>query len=54
MKIYLASVEEHSIKKTQQIKILLSFYDLTINTIPFRKETFKIIKEMKWKSKNKS
>lgn len=52
MKIYLAAIEEHSINST--IKILLSFYDLTINTIPFRKKTFEAIKEIKCKSKNKN
>ena len=52
MKIYMAAGDEHSVDL--RINILLSFYDLTISTIPFRKKTFQIIKENQWKSKNKN
>jgi len=39
MKIYLACGEIHNLK---QIKtILLSYYDVFLSSIPFRKETFK-------------
>ena len=39
MKIYLAAGEEHTVNL--RINILLSFYDLTISTIPFRKKHLK-------------
>lgn len=42
MKIYIAAPEPHDLEITKQI--LLSFYDLEISTIPFRKKTWKIIK----------
>jgi hypothetical protein len=42
MKTYFASVEKHLIKKTKNI--LLSYWDLLEeNSIPFRKETFKLL-----------
>ena len=42
MKIYFASTEPHNMKMVKLI--LLSFYDIYISSIPFRKETFKILK----------
>jgi len=46
MKIYIAGPEPHDLKVTKHI--LLSFYDIYISTLPFRKETFKqIINETK-------
>lgn len=39
MKVYLASPQAFALPKLN--KMLLSFYDLTISPIPFRKETFK-------------
>lgn len=43
MKIYLAAVE--SPKHLRMIpNCLLSYYDIEITTVPFRKETFKTIK----------
>ena len=39
MKIYIAGPEPHDLKVAKTI--LLSFYDIYISTIPFRKETFK-------------
>ena len=36
MKIYIAAPEPHDLEITKQI--LLSFYDLEISTIPFRKK----------------
>jgi hypothetical protein len=52
MIIYLASIEPHNIifmnrVDSQQQTILLSYYDLSCEGLPFRKETFKIIKERK-------
>ena len=46
MKIYIACPEPNDLKITKHI--LLSFYDIYISTIPFRKGTFKqIIKHEK-------
>jgi len=42
MKIYIASPEPNDLKVAKYI--LLSFYDIYISTLPFRKETFKQIK----------
>lgn len=41
MRIYFAATEPHN---SQPKNVLLSFWDM-INTIPFRKATFKLIKE---------
>jgi hypothetical protein len=45
MKIYFADPEPNELKITQQI--LLSYYDIYISTIPFRKETWRLISETK-------
>lgn len=48
MKIYFASmglVDINKEREREDLNILLSFYDLTISLIPFRKETFKWIKD---------
>ena len=42
MKIYIAATEPHGLRITKWI--LLSFYDIYISSLPFRKETFKVIK----------
>lgn len=51
MIIYLASIEPHNIifmdHWDQQQTILLLYYDLSCEGFPFKKETFKIIKERK-------
>ena len=52
MIIYLASIEPHNIifmnrVDSQQQTILLSYYYLSCEGFPFKKETFKIIKERK-------
>lgn len=43
MKIYLASAEPKNLQLVEET--LLSFYDLTMSNIPFRKITFKILKD---------
>lgn len=43
MKIYLAAIEPFNLKFDTHV--LLSFYDIYISTIPFRKETWKEIKD---------
>jgi len=50
MKIYLADPEPFNLPLTK--KVLLSFYDIYISTLPFRKETWKVIK-MQSHQKNK-
>jgi hypothetical protein len=42
MKIYLAALWPPNHLKIAN-KVLLSYYDINISSIPFRKETFKII-----------
>lgn len=51
MKIYLAALWPPSHLKITN-KVLLSYYDIGISTIPFRKETFKIIKNGNQQSKS--
>ena len=43
MKIYLAGPEPHNLKESNIRACLLSFYDIYISNIPFRKVTFKLI-----------
>jgi len=47
MIIYLASGETHSVlfEKNKQNAFLLSYYDLTISSIPFRKWTWQAIQQ---------
>lgn len=40
MKIYLSSPMVHSLEFDNEMSILLSYYDLTISPIPFRKKNF--------------
>lgn len=47
MKIYIAGPGPHLKLK----RLLLSFYDLEISTLPFRKKTFKILKNKYEKNK---
>lgn len=42
MRIYFASIEPHNL--TMGRNILLSYYDLTRSPLPFRKETWEILK----------
>ena len=42
MRIYFAGIEPHNL--TMARNILLSYYDLTISPLPFRKETWEILK----------
>ena len=42
MRIYFASIEPHNL--SMGWNILLSYYDLTESPIPFRKETWEILK----------
>jgi hypothetical protein len=44
MKIYFAAAEPHNMKDVDAI--LLSYYDLVVSTIPFRKGTFLCIQEL--------
>ena len=44
MKVYFAATEPHNLKSTNVL--LLSYYDLEVQAgIPFRKETFNIIRD---------
>ena len=43
MKIYVASGDVHTALITKHK--LLSYYDLEISTVPFRKKTYELIKE---------
>lgn len=43
MRIYFASIEPHNL--TMGRNILLSYYDLTRSSLPFRKETWEILRE---------
>ena len=43
MRIYFASIEPHNL--TMGRNILLSYYDLTKSPLPFRKETWEILRE---------
>jgi hypothetical protein len=53
MRIYFAAMQTHGIQSIDQLtNILLSYYDLVPSPIPFRKETFRLIKET-YESKNK-
>lgn len=45
MRIYFASIEPHNL--TIGRNILLSYYDLTGSPVPFRKETWEILKVRK-------
>ena len=45
MRIYFASIEPHNL--TIGRNILLSYYDLTRSSLPFRKETWEILKVRK-------
>ena len=45
MRIYFASIEPHNL--TMGRNILLSYYDLTGSPVPFRKETWEILKVRK-------
>jgi len=56
MKIYFAAFGSDSMKCLNHMKtpnLLFSFYDLTISTIPFRKKSYSIIKEMEEERKCK-
>ena len=44
MKIYLAGVEDFNLE-FKIVNTLLSYYDIGLSTIPFRKQTFEMIKE---------
>ena len=43
MKIYIAGPEPHDLKVA--CTILLSFYDIYISTLPFRKKTWDLLKQ---------
>jgi len=43
MKIFIANPEPNDLKVA--VNILLSFYDIYISALPFRKKTFKILKD---------
>lgn len=43
MRIYFASIEPYNL--TMVRNILLSYYDLTKSLLPFRKETWEILRE---------
>ena len=43
MRIYFASIEPYNL--TMVRNILLSYYDLTKSPLPFRKETWEILRE---------
>lgn len=43
MKIYIAAPEPNDLKIKKEV--LLSYYDIYISSIPFRKKTFSIIKQ---------
>ena len=45
MKIYFAAMESHNIKFASKIAPLLSYYDIHISTLPFRKKTWQMIVE---------
>lgn len=45
MILYLASLEKHNLPSLKDgINALFSFYDLTCESLPFRKETYEILK----------
>lgn len=54
MKIYYAGPEPFALKLTKNI--LLSYYDITLSLLPFRKKTWKLIisKEILCRSKEKN
>ena len=45
MKIYIAGPEPHDLKVCKTI--LLSYYDIYVSNLPFRKKTYKLIKSNK-------
>jgi hypothetical protein len=44
MRVFFAAIEPHNIEDIEVEDVLLSYFDM-VNTIPFRKETFRMIKE---------
>ena len=45
MKVYFAGPEPHNLEKSNPPNILLSYYDIYLGKIPFRKKTWEIVKE---------